>query len=364
MSLAAKSTQSSLLQHTQPNTSLNKTNLNSSDVSGNFESFSKNFDKATSLLNKVAVSKKLNTEDTSQRTSQSNKKRVPFQNLSIMNDLHNFEEFNDSFNITKASQKFKKPAMKRSSTTKTLVEHKKSISEGNTLPSSSKLSGVRLGVDSDDEFENPANMTVFNLAKTKRTILRNDSDDEFETSLYPSKILKKNTAMRIQPVKKTIRERKKQSKVQCDFIEKEAEVSTDTILISDDEISEDGSFEESFVDDATQNMVNDTDMQAKYLQSVRSPENNRKFKLPAHIRPITSDIFSQAVDPEEQNSYVYDSFCVRTQDIGTEPCDLSELEILENKLKERKKNKRKASRCDNNRNSKRRKNIILDSDSE
>lgn len=55
----------------------------------------------------------------------------------------------------------------------------------------------------------------------------------------------------------------------CDFIEEEAEVSIHENSISTDEFDDDGSFDESFIDDKTQDMENITQVQKNYLQSIR-----------------------------------------------------------------------------------------------
>uniref|UniRef100_A0A8C6XIY8 ERCC4 domain-containing protein n=1 Tax=Naja naja TaxID=35670 RepID=A0A8C6XIY8_NAJNA len=98
-----------------------------------------------------------------------------------------------------------------------------------------------------------------------------------------------------------------------DFIDEEAELSEDGAEISSDESikSEDElSFSlVQFLDDETQigQDLNESEMQAVYLKSVRSPAVGNKYKMVhKEFNPIT--VFSQI--PEQDECYVEDSFCV------------------------------------------------------
>uniref|UniRef100_A0A670XUY2 ERCC4 domain-containing protein n=1 Tax=Pseudonaja textilis TaxID=8673 RepID=A0A670XUY2_PSETE len=101
------------------------------------------------------------------------------------------------------------------------------------------------------------------------------------------------------------------------FIDEEAEISEDGVEISSDESikSEDelNSSLVQFLDDETQiaQDLNESEMQAVYLKSVRSPAVGNKYKMVhKEFNPIT--VFSQI--PEQDECYVEDSFCVNEED--------------------------------------------------
>ncbi|KAL3287624.1 hypothetical protein HHI36_002093 [Cryptolaemus montrouzieri] len=246
------------------------------------------------------------------------------QNTSILDDLRNFEDFNQSFNLTKPSP-FKKPEIRKHCYKN---NQQKKLQSKTNLASCSKLNGTNLGTDSDDEFDYIPNVSSSLSRMNRSAVIENNSDDEFETTFYGTG--KQKESLKSQMHLKVLEKKTKVKKKRSDFIEEEADVSSDALTISDDENSaDDGSYDESFVDDETQALANDTQMHVRYLQSVKSPQAGPKFKIPAIPKPITSDIFSQPVNPEEFNSYINDSFCVNSQDVESEAHELSELEILE-----------------------------------
>ncbi|KAL3287627.1 hypothetical protein HHI36_002096 [Cryptolaemus montrouzieri] len=225
------------------------------------------------------------------------------QNTSILDDLRNFEDFNQSFNLTKPSP-FKKPEIRKHCYKN---NQQKKLQSKTNLASCSKLNGTNLGTDSDDEFDYIPNVSSSLSRMNRSAVIENNSDDEFETTFYGTG--KQKESLKSQMHLKVLEKKTKVKKKRSDFIEEEADVSSDALTISDDENSaDDGSYDESFVDDETQALANDTQMHVRYLQSVKSPQAGPKFKIPAIPKPITSDIFSQPVNPEEFNSYINDSF--------------------------------------------------------
>ena len=91
------------------------------------------------------------------------------------------------------------------------------------------------------------------------------------------------------------------------FVDDEAELSDEEaagVSSDEDEPDEDG-YEASFVNDATQKVD-----KAMYLKSVKSPKPKPMMRKP--LRPVTADLFSQAVDFDaaRNDAYEEDSFCV------------------------------------------------------
>ncbi|XP_043283831.1 uncharacterized protein Fancm [Venturia canescens] len=127
------------------------------------------------------------------------------------------------------------------------------------------------------------------------------------------------------------------------FIDDEAEVSTDGELSSGSSGCDDDL--DGFVS-YTQNVDDSVDMQAHYLQTVRSPVNARGFHFKKSKDPNPDlQIYSQPL-LDEPNHYINDSFCVDEEDEVFEECvtsdELTRLEKLETELK-RKKRKRTES---------------------
>lgn len=132
-----------------------------------------------------------------------------------------------------------------------------------------------------------------------------------------------------------------------EFVEREAEVSINRVLSSDEENTSGlDDLDESFIDDLTQRLTTAADqssvnMHAKYLQSVKSPARGR-FKIPVlSDTALQIDVYSQMV--EEDGSYINDSFCVDETEIAHE-AEPSVLEIAEQILEDRRKQKKKRKR--------------------
>ncbi|KAK0163493.1 hypothetical protein PV327_007168 [Microctonus hyperodae] len=173
------------------------------------------------------------------------------------------------------------------------------------------------------------------------------SKSKVDTATKPSWIeTRKSSSLDSFPRKKPCR--RNQDKVKCVFINDEAEVSSDgteSLGTSGDDTECDDELA-SFV---SHSQYNDTavDMRAHYLQSLRSPRQPGRFLIKKPKTPPPNiEIYSQPI-PDEPNTYLYDSFCVRGDSDATEYSDhsLREVSILtevERKLK-RKKRKRKNS---------------------
>ena len=134
----------------------------------------------------------------------------------------------------------------------------------------------------------------------------------------------------------TFRSKKKKPSAKM-FMDLEAEVSGDDQ--SDDDRDESAQhYEESFVDDASQ----DTD-HAVYLRSVKSPEFRQPFSRP--LPPITDDIFSQQVD-NDTDQYEEDSFCMADSFVENDS-HYDTLDLLERKAEDMRR-KRKTERTEAN----------------
>jgi hypothetical protein len=219
--------------------------------------------------------------------------------------------------------------------------------------------------------------TTQNTPKTKKSkfniSLAGDSDDEFEEiSTSPifakpkPKLVKANSAKKSRPEKSSSSKqpKKKSKKLFCEYLDEEAVLSEDeNVVVSQDEDSGEDCFEASFVADETQDVLNTTHMHAKYLQSVKSPPGQGKFKIPKSFKHNISNVFSQEVTNED-NTYLHDSFCVDSEDADVSKAhELSELDLLEMKLKEMRKNK-KRKRSEDKVNTKRRRIILVEDDSD
>ncbi|XP_060801684.1 Fanconi anemia group M protein [Amyelois transitella] len=83
------------------------------------------------------------------------------------------------------------------------------------------------------------------------------------------------------------------------------------------------------------------DIHAHYLRSIKSPVNNGVFKIPLLPQKYNkSDLFSQFV---EEDNYEMDSFCVDSHIGLTQANDVSELELAEIVLEEKRRAKRNKS---------------------
>ncbi|XP_043778651.1 Fanconi anemia group M protein isoform X1 [Cervus elaphus] len=117
--------------------------------------------------------------------------------------------------------------------------------------------------------------------------------------------------------KRSIKVRKKQNHLKLvarKFLDEEAELSQeDAECVSSDENDESENEQDSslldFLNDETQlsQAINDSEMRAVYMKSVRSPLMSNRYKM-VHKKHNNINIFSQI--PEQDETYLEDSFCV------------------------------------------------------
>ncbi|GBP09965.1 Fanconi anemia group M protein [Eumeta japonica] len=154
-----------------------------------------------------------------------------------------------------------------------------------------------------------------------------DSDDDFVSN-------EKNYTKQDVPKKRSQKTKTKANQ----FLDLEAELS-EASHDSGDELTDDsaGSIVD-FICDENETLSQQVDMQAHYLNSVKSPVKGI-FKIPQ--LPQKFDVCSQNVNDDEH--YEMDSFCVDSHIGLTQINDMSELEIAEKRLeaKRRKRNRRK-----------------------
>ncbi|KAJ8969929.1 hypothetical protein NQ317_016194 [Molorchus minor] len=180
--------------------------------------------------------------------------------------------------------------------------------------------------------------TLFNTIASDST----NSDDEFEEkSLNPVFKKPRLTQPRINVHNRNSHNSKASSVNRKNpFVADEAELSEDeNVQVSDDEDDGDQSiYESSFVTDETQHV--DTQMHARYLQSIKSPCNRGKFKIPTKPRFNVGNVYSQEVNHAD-DTYLDDSFVV-FDEVEPSQHELSELEILEKKIERAEEEKEKA----------------------
>ncbi|KAK0096553.1 hypothetical protein PV326_005174 [Microctonus aethiopoides] len=174
------------------------------------------------------------------------------------------------------------------------------------------------------------------------------SKSKTDTATKPSWIeTRKSSSLDSFPRKKQCR--RNQNKVKCAFINDEAEVSSDGTQ-SLGTSGDDTEYDDDLASFVSHSQYNDTavDMRAHYLQSVRSPRQPGRFLIrKPKTPPPDIEIFSQAI-PDEPNTYLYDSFCVRGDSDGSEYSDhsLEEVSLLtkvERKLKKKKRKRKNSS---------------------
>ncbi|XP_026554579.1 Fanconi anemia group M protein [Pseudonaja textilis] len=182
-----------------------------------------------------------------------------------------------------------------------------------------KTKVLRTSDISDCDIESP----ICAVKKRKRPLIASDvsSDESTDFAKKPKPVLQDRKNYIKKPVQDTKRQKKGDrpliQNLAKHFIDEEAEISEDGVEISSDESikSEDelNSSLVQFLDDETQiaQDLNESEMQAVYLKSVRSPAVGNKYKMVhKEFNPIT--VFSQI--PEQDECYVEDSFCVNEED--------------------------------------------------
>ncbi|XP_073924142.1 Fanconi anemia group M protein isoform X2 [Castor canadensis] len=171
-------------------------------------------------------------------------------------------------------------------------------------------------------------------AVKKRRILRSElsSSDESENFHGPYQHLEDFMCCN-RNARRSIKIQKRQTylkHVARQFLDDEAELSEeDSECVSSDENDESENEQDSsllnFLNDEAQlsQAVNDSEMRAIYMKSLRSPLMNNKYKM-VHKKHNNINIFSQI--PEQDETYLEDSFCVdeeescKSQSSGEEVC--------------------------------------------
>ncbi|XP_030761438.1 uncharacterized protein LOC115886430 [Sitophilus oryzae] len=293
----------------QNNTSLE---LSSFDNSKHVLSSTNNSDLSiTQMLSLINKSSQKENVRLSEKKVVKNSHTTPVHDLSIFDNLANYEEFSSSFI----------PPVVEASSSKKRSENSYLYIDNGTNGNCSKI------------LDNRKISSRKNREETRSSV---DDFDDFHFLKPPVPGFSTSKSKTHEKVSSN-----KKKKKPNEFLDLEAELSEDeSVFISDDEREENiDCYEGSFVNDESQ-YVN-TEMHAKYLQSLRSPVNNRaKFKI--HLKPAENvvNVFSQPVEKDIDN-YLEDSFCVDADDEElSQNHELSELEVLERKLKEQKKRKK------------------------
>ncbi|KAL6427471.1 hypothetical protein ACFW04_008766 [Cataglyphis niger] len=197
-------------------------------------------------------------------------------------------------------------------------------------PTNNRRAGLSLKRNKVQLENNKIDLSLF---EASNRYMNNTKNKNILESSSPKQIfcLDKTSAQNIR------RKHKRRNNVKNEFIDDEAEVDSDassdeTIIIDEEDLADFVSY--------TQYQQDEVDMQAHYLRTIKSP-----IKRPGafHFRKPRSpdlniEIYSQPLS-QEQDSYLYDSFCVK-EDI--EPSMLVNNDtILERAEKELKRNRRR-----------------------
>ncbi|KAG8267295.1 hypothetical protein J6590_054692 [Homalodisca vitripennis] len=182
----------------------------------------------------------------------------------------------------------------------------------------------------------------------KKTNFDSDSDSHDDVFQSPLQKMKNRPPVNIE--KNTRKEKKRQL-----FVEMEADVTGPPQSSDEENTSGLDDLDDSFINDMTEQPCTSVDhtvldMQARYLQSVKSPVRKPGgFKIPkVSDSVLAQDVFSQFVE-EEEDSYLNDSFCCDATEIPVdeEPSVLEMAEYILNqdrKSRKVKKTKRKRTK--------------------
>ncbi|XP_053331414.1 Fanconi anemia group M protein-like [Spea bombifrons] len=190
-----------------------------------------------------------------------------------------------------------------------VFRRKRKLAKANVLTSPESLSSA-----CDSESPIPA-------AKKRRRVLDTpdtcddgeDDDDDFKSLPRCREEAAGNSRKLPRSVKRS-RPQKRPKHAARLFIDDEAELSSEgaEFVSSDEDVRSDNEQDSSlvgFLNDNTQlsQGLNDSEMHGIYLKSVRSPALANQFKMAARRKPSMA-VFSQI--PEQDESYMEDSFCV------------------------------------------------------
>ena len=177
-----------------------------------------------------------------------------------------------------------------------------------------------VGNDDDDDFDDTVMLKKQNyiLPKSKFIVNECSSDEDFDEPVIKKKNLdtvrpvSEHGAQHCSPPCKTRKTRSSNP-----FIEEEAELSEDGADEASSDENEDAldRYEASFIQDtehfSQSQALDNTEMQAIYMKSIKSPTNGpSRYKLQYDYKDI--NVFSQI--PEEESQYMEDSFCVGEED--------------------------------------------------
>ncbi|CAK1598578.1 unnamed protein product [Parnassius mnemosyne] len=172
---------------------------------------------------------------------------------------------------------------------------------------------------------------------SKRQIAFTDSDDDFIGEINDcrkNKSVLTDDSMDSRITNHKVRKKKRRRN---QFLDEEAELSDDGAGVSGDELSDEsvGSIIDFICDDNVTHT--EADMHAHYLRSIRSPVKG-VFKIPQlpKIHNIV-EVCSQFI---EEDDYEMDSFCVDSHIGLTQVNEVSELDMAERLLKEKRKKKK------------------------
>ncbi|KAM4690578.1 Fanconi anemia group M protein [Rhinophrynus dorsalis] len=202
---------------------------------------------------------------------------------------------------------------------------KRKLINGNVLKSPETAS-------SDCDFDSPVP-----VAKKGRKVIKSpDSSDEDKTDFQTSHSIRRDHAAPSskrsrQDTKRLKRQTRPKTHLARQFLDDEAELSSEEaeFVSSDENVSSDPEADSSligFLNDDTQlsQALNDSDMHGVYLKSVRSPAAGNRYKMVPRRKPSMA-VFSQI--PEQDESYMEDSFCVRAEEDEPDPSQEEEVEV-------------------------------------
>lgn len=202
---------------------------------------------------------------------------------------------------------------------------------GTSTPTNNRRAGLSLKRNKVQYLDN--NKIDLSLFEASSRYMNNTKNKSTLESSSPKQMVSLDETI----AQKIRHEHKRRNNVKNEFIDDEAEVDSDassdeTIIVDEDDLADFVSY--------TQYQQDEVDMQAHYLQTIKSP-----IKQPGafHFRKprspdLNTEIYSQPLS-QEQDSYLYDSFCVR-EDI--EPSILVNNDtILERAERELKRNRRR-----------------------
>ncbi|XP_053123658.1 Fanconi anemia group M protein isoform X2 [Hemicordylus capensis] len=182
-------------------------------------------------------------------------------------------------------------------------------------------------INNSHNFESP----VHAVRKRKRPLIMSDlsSDGSPDFSEKSNRRLDDTRGSKKQ-VKGVKRQKRRGSSViknaAKEFIDEEAEISEEeTVEVSSDEPADSenelSSSLDRFLDDETEitQALNESEMQAVYLKSLRSPAVGNRYKMVHKPRNLMA-VFSQV--PEQDESYMADSFCVGEEEEEVEEVHL------------------------------------------